>query len=144
MTSVTQRDGQCKTNTSRTYGEHLAEVMVTRSLELAVAPDLVRISEQSGLPVAQVSTVVARVAGARATRRADARLTPQLRAQVLLRAAARLESEARTLRRLAMDDPACAGLICEVCGEVMADSAGLARHRTVKHSPTRQAKAVGL
>lgn len=113
-------------------GQALAVRMVARALEMAVRPDTLTISEQTGLTVSQVSAVVDKVAAARAAGRKEHGLTPQLRAQVLLRAAAQLEREAKTLRRLAMDDPAAAGLICD-CGEVMADKAGLARHRTVKH-----------
>lgn len=120
-------------------GETIAARMVTRALDLAVRPDALRISEQTGLTLAEVSAVVDRIAGQRAAARKDAGLTPQLRAQVLLRAATQLEREARTLRRLAMDDPQAAGLICPDCGEVMADKAGLARHRTVKHKSRKSA-----
>lgn len=114
-------------------GETMAARMIGRALDNCVRPDALRISEQTGLTVAEVSVVVDRVAAQRATARKDPGLTPQLRAQVLLRAAAQLEREAKTLRRLAQDDPQAAGLICGECGEVMADKAGLARHRTRKH-----------
>lgn len=118
--------------TPQSIGLRLAAQMAARALENAVRPDVSRISEQTGLTCEEVRAVVDREAARRAAARADSRLTPQLRAQVLLRAATQLEREAKTLRRLAMEDPAAAGLVCE-CGEVMADKAGLARHRTVKH-----------
>lgn len=111
-----------------------ARKMIARSLEQAVRPDVLSIADTAGLQPSEVSALVGEVV-ARKQAALSPRVTAHTRAVVLLRSADALEAQARTLRRLALDDPACAGLICPRpgCGFVAVDKPGLARHTTTKH-----------